>query len=85
VFIALTQSRATVRVLRGENGGRTLEHTAIVRELDKAGRVPAGGGDAQATLRLPAEVSDEQLRVVAFAQLPSDRRIVGSASRPLVR
>lgn len=85
VFIALTQSRATVRVLRGENGGRMLSHSAVVRGLEKAGTVAGRGGDAHATLRIPSDVSEEQLRIVVFAQRPSDRQILGSMTRPLIR
>lgn len=85
VLVTLTQSRATMRVLRGENGGRTLDHTAVVRELETAGMVSLRGGDARATLRLPAGIPTEQLRVVAFAQRARDRQIVGSATRPLAR
>ncbi len=79
VFVALTQMRATVRVLRGENAGKTLQHTAIVRELREAGSIAARGGDVHATFRVPPAIPLTELRVVAFVQRTADDEIVGAA------
>jgi hypothetical protein len=83
VFVALTQAHATVRVLRGENAGRALQHTAIVRALQKAGVLDARGGDVQARFRIPSGVQAAELRVVAFAQRGGDHAIVGSTEGQL--
>ncbi len=85
VFVAVTQARASVAVARGENGGRTLTHTAIVRGLRTAGTIDATGGDVEATLRTPAGAPEAELRIVAFVQRASDHAIVGSATRRLAR
>jgi hypothetical protein len=85
LLVALTQDRAVVRVPRGENAGRTLTHTAVVRELERAGTVGPSGGEMRVTLRPPAGVAEEQFRVVAFAQRTRDLEILGSATRALSR
>jgi hypothetical protein len=83
VVVALTQARAAVQILRGENAGKTLQHTAIVRALEAAGAVEARGGDVHATFHVPAGVSVNDLRVVAFVQRTGDHEIVGATdTRP---
>ncbi len=82
VLVALTQARASVTVPRGENAGKTLHHAAIVRALETAGVVAARGGDAHATVRVPAGIPKGELRVVAFAQDTGSLAVLGSAERP---
>ena len=71
--VALVQVRARVAVTRGENAGRTLDHTAIVRELRPGPRV---------TFAPPGGVAPADLRVVAFVQDGKTRRILGAAQAP---
>jgi len=85
VLVALTQGHASIKVPRGENAGRTLTHTAIVRALERVGTVESNGGEIRATLRPPTGVAEEELRVVAFAQRTRDLEILGSATRALSR
>ncbi|HSO35503.1 MAG TPA: DUF1223 domain-containing protein [Labilithrix sp.] len=79
--VALTQNVARVEIKRGENGGSTLEHTAIARELGIAGAVPAAGGTLKATVKPPAGVTAKDLRVVAFVQERASRRVIATATR----
>jgi hypothetical protein len=72
-FVALVHVRARVAVTRGENAGRTLDHTGIVRELRPGPRV---------TFAPPSGVAPADLRVVAFVQDGKTRRILGSAQAP---
>lgn len=81
VLVAVTQARATVAVPRGENAGRTLRHTAVVRQLESAGTVPFAGGDARVSIRIPYNAPRAELRVVAFVQRVADHVILGSATR----
>ncbi|MBS2017574.1 MAG: DUF1223 domain-containing protein [Deltaproteobacteria bacterium] len=80
----LTQSAARVAVTRGENGGSTLEHTAIARELVTLGPAPREGGAAKASLRAPVGVPARELTVVVFAQERGSRRVLGTATKDLV-
>jgi hypothetical protein len=84
VVFALTQAKARVAVPRGENAGRTLDHTAIVRELRVAGPLGARGADVGVTLH-PRGMQLQDLRVVAFVQRRGDRAVLGSAARAVVR
>ena len=78
--VALTQNIARVEVKRGENGGSTLEHTAIVRDFASAGAVPAAGASLKVTLKAPAGVTAKDLRIVAFVQERASRRVIGTTT-----
>ena len=82
-IVALTQNAVKVPVLRGENSGSTLEHTAIARELVVAGVAPMPGGALRASLKAPAKVEAKDLRIVAFVQERSTRRVIGTSTRDL--
>ena len=69
VTVALVQARARVAVPRGENAGRTLDHSAIVRETKTGPR---------ATFVPPNGVAPSDLRIVAFVQDVKSRRVLGS-------
>jgi hypothetical protein len=70
IVVALVQARARIAVPRGENGGKTLDHTAIVRET-KIG--------SHATFALPKGLGANDVRIVAFLQEQKSRRILGAA------
>ncbi len=81
VLVALTQNAVRVAVLRGENAGKTLEHTAVTRQLIVAGKAPAGGGELKASFDLPKGVAAKELRIVAFVQERASRKVLGTATR----
>lgn len=70
IVVALVQAHARIAVPRGENGGRTLDHTAIVRAMKTGARV---------TFARPKDVPWSELRVVAFVQDPKTRHVLGSS------
>lgn len=80
VLVALTRAQATIAVPRGENAGRTLRHTAIVRQLERAGTVSSPGGDTRVSLPVPQGIPRAELRVVVFVQRVADHEIVGAAT-----
>ncbi|HEY8075331.1 MAG TPA: DUF1223 domain-containing protein [Labilithrix sp.] len=82
--VALTQARVRVVVARGENGGSTLEHTAVARELRVAGSAPMQGATLRSIVKPPAGVAAGELRVVAFVQERASRRVLGTGTHPLV-
>lgn len=73
IVIALVQARARIAVPRGENSGRTLDHTAIVRELKTGPR---------ATFVLPKALAASDARIVAMLQEQKSRRILGASQAP---
>ncbi|MBL8610286.1 MAG: DUF1223 domain-containing protein [Myxococcales bacterium] len=64
-------------VRRGENSGRTLEHTAVVRGITAVGRVDPAG--ARATVPLQGRPG-QATRLVVIVQERARRRIVGAAA-----
>lgn len=80
VFVALTESGLQTQVKKGENDGRTLNHTGVVRSLVKIGEMRRGGGFTGApVLRLDRTWKREELRAIVFVQEKESRRIVGAA------
>ena len=81
VYLAVTENGLTTFVQRGENSGRTLRHSSVVRSFGVIGRVKpqgANGGQLVSTLRLPPEWKRENLRAVVFVQERDTFRITGA-------
>jgi hypothetical protein len=82
VYLAVTENGLTTFVPRGENSGRTLRHSSVVRSFGVIGRVKpqgANGGQLVSTLRLPHEWKRENLRAVVFLQERDTFRITGAS------
>jgi hypothetical protein len=82
VYLAVTEKGLTTFVPRGENSGRTLRHSSVVRSFGVIGRVKpegANGGQLVSTLRLPHEWKRENLHAVVFVQERDSYRITGAS------
>jgi hypothetical protein len=79
VVLAMTESDLTTQVGRGENHGRLLRHTAVVRDLRKLGKTSAGQFAARPQLSLDAQWRRDKLRAVVFLQDDDSLEIVGAA------
>jgi hypothetical protein len=81
VILALTEDKLSSNVTRGENSGRKLAHTAVVREMRALGRVdPATKTfDSEKTLAIADGWKRDDLRVVVFVQERAHRRVLGAA------
>lgn len=85
VFLAVTESNLQSSVNRGENSGRNLSHTAVVRHLELIGKLDAQTDTAfmgQPKIEIAHEWKRKDLRAVAFVQLQDSHRIVGAAETP---
>jgi hypothetical protein len=82
VLLAVTESGLSTSVRRGENSGRKLDHTGVVRRLTTLGPVPAAGGTFESRLSIALEQNwrREHLRAVVFAQERNSRRILAVGS-----
>jgi hypothetical protein len=81
VYLAVTENGLTTFVPRGENSGRTLRHSSVVRSFGIIGQVKpqgANGGQLVSTLRLPREWKRENLRAVVFVQERETFHITGA-------
>jgi hypothetical protein len=84
VLLAITEDNLATKVGSGENGGRTLHHAAVVRELRQLGRLHAGSFEANVPLKVDKEWKREDLRAVVFVQEGPSGKIQGAASVALV-
>ena len=80
VWIAVTERQLSTEVTHGENAFRTLTHTGVVRTLERLGPLPAPprGAKVRGRVRLHPAWNRSHLRVVAFLQARSSRRILGA-------
>jgi hypothetical protein len=80
VWLAVTESGLSTRVLRGENRGRHVLHAPVVRMLRKLGSVRAGTFHIAGRLEMGPSWDRSKVRVVVFVQRVQSRRIVGAGS-----
>jgi hypothetical protein len=85
VFLAITENHLHSSVLRGENGGRALDHDGVVRQFTLLGKADVRGDTAfggQAIVKLTGDWKRENLRAVVFVQDPHTRRIFAVSAIP---
>jgi hypothetical protein len=81
VILALTEDKLSSNVTRGENSGRKLAHTAVVREMRALGRVDSATKtfDSEKTMAIADGWKRDDLRIVVFVQERVQRRVLGAA------
>jgi hypothetical protein len=81
IIVAVTEDHLRSDVTRGENHGRVLAHTAVVRHMVTIGQANGeGSSSARADIPLGADWKRDALKVVAFVQEPRSRTILASAA-----
>jgi hypothetical protein len=80
VTLAITEDNLTTQVGSGENGGRTLHHAAVVRELRQLGKLHEGSFEGTAQLKLQKKWKLQDLRAVIFIQSGPSGKIEGASS-----
>lgn len=78
--VALVESGLVSRVLRGENSGRTLAHTSVVREFIVTPL--AEGGTGSVDLKTAA-AGHHPRQAIAFLQDPRTMQVLGAAAADL--
>ncbi|MDB5146146.1 MAG: hypothetical protein JWQ57_166 [Mucilaginibacter sp.] len=76
ISLALVQKQAVIKVERGENGGHTLAHAQIVRNLQT---LPLSVNNGNATIALPAGFDAQAWEVIGFVQNTGNGSILGAA------
>ena len=82
VVLAITEDGLSSYVRGGENTGRRLAHSAVVRQLTMLGRVSGGVFTAAPSVKAFSGRRG-MLNAVAFVQERGSRRIVGAGEVPL--
>jgi len=80
VLLAITEDGLSTQVGKGENGGRTLQHSGVVRELREIGSLREGQFSAAVKTAPHPDWKPENLRAVVFVQKPGHGDIIGAAS-----
>lgn len=82
VLVAVTESNLSSDVPRGENAGRSLKHTAVVRQLQTIGEVATGSNRFTTDAAVPFNSAwrKEKLRIVVFIQEHGTRRVLGASA-----
>ena len=76
--IALVEKNINTSVRRGENGGKTVHHTHVVREFTSQSLQNLSSG--KATLRLPPDLKLADALVIAYVQNHDNLKISGATS-----
>ena len=87
VLLAITESNLRSEVARGENAGRSLRHSAVVRSLAVLGNISDGqlSFEAGSTASLNVGWQRDNLRAVVFVQERGTRRVLGAAALGLTK
>jgi hypothetical protein len=85
VWLAVTEGNLRSAVHSGENAGKDLPHSAVLRTLHKIGVVPPSQQPSMAftaspQVKLKPEWKQQNLRFVVFVQEKKSRRILGAAN-----
>ncbi len=83
VVLAVTETRLNTDVQHGENGGRKLRHTGVVRTIANVGRIdnPKDGSyAARARYLLDPSWKRENLKLVVFLQNRKTKKIWGAGA-----
>jgi hypothetical protein len=80
VMLAVVEDNLVSKVERGENAGRTLTHSAVVRSLREVGKVPPAATQWSAEVPVSTDVSWKRTRLVAFVQDAASRRVLASGA-----
>ena len=84
ILVAVTEDHLQSDVKAGENRGRALAHTAVVRHLTTIGEVTGESGSAATDVTIAPDWKRDQLTVVAFVQQRRGRAVLAAAAAPLV-
>lgn len=79
VFFAITEDNLASNVRGGENSGKKLEHTSVVRELSSLGMLAAQQQDLEleTALQIQTAWKKENLKLVVFVQENASRKVLG--------
>jgi hypothetical protein len=83
VVLVITETGLQSNVSSGENAGRLLRHTGVVRRLVVLGRTKNATYTSQTSVALPREWKKENLRAVVFVQDRKSKHILGAATAAL--
>jgi hypothetical protein len=82
VYVAVALDHVESQVFKGENGGKHLEHVAVVEQLAKIGKLSKGKNfSEEVQLKLKPGTDPKNLRIVAFIQEPGPGKLLGAVQQ----
>jgi hypothetical protein len=86
LVVALADDSDKSNVLRGENGGRGLQHVSVVRNLVELRRIKGAVNQQPIRINLPSGIAPQpKMRLVAFLADNRNGHILGAAMQTLNR
>jgi hypothetical protein len=86
LVVTVALNHAESKVLHGENGGRTLTHTAVVRTMERVATLPRGKAFAQdVQVKTEPGLAKDNLRVIAFVQEVHQGKVLGATVEPVTK
>jgi hypothetical protein len=81
VFLAVTENNLASNVKSGENAGKNLAHTSVVRELRPIGKLEdkSDSFEQQTSVAKNPQWNAENINYVVFVQENESRKIIGTA------
>ena len=80
VLLATTEDGLTTSVAEGENGGRTLHHAAVVRQLRELGHPDKGAYETTVDIVPQADWNKANLKLAVLVQDAGTMRILGAGT-----
>ncbi len=78
VLLATTEDGLTTSVQAGENGGRTLRHAAVVRQLHEIGHLDKGAFEADVDVSAKPDWNPDKLKVAVIVQDATTMKVLGA-------
>jgi len=86
IYRAVALSHAESQVLRGENGGKHLAHTAVLQSLSKIGKLEKGKNfSREVEIKLNPGTDSKNVRLIVFAQESGPGKVLGAAMQETIR
>lgn len=83
VLVAITEDGLSTKVGGGENGGRTLMHSGVVRKFVSLGKLEHGAFSKDFNVPADAQWQSSKLTLVSFAQDEKTGRVLGVTAQSL--
>jgi len=85
VLLATTEDGLSTDVGKGENGGKTLHHAAVVRSLRPIGKIAGGKYDGTVDVARQGDWNPQKLKVAVLVQEVGSMKIVGAGVVPFTQ
>jgi hypothetical protein len=80
VLLALVEDGLVSKVAKGENAGRTLRHTAVVRQLTRIGSIAPDEPGFRGSVKAFETTAKGKLRAIVFVQEEKGARVLAAGS-----